>query len=118
MAKNRLNGTLKWIAALASLMGIAFLVGGKIWDTSQIATLAKTNADKDESEHKVFDERGRVNEKAIIGITKDIDSIQKDVIDVKTKIEKGLAEQATMQKALYEKQEEILWELTKKGETK
>jgi len=116
MAKHRLNGTLKWIAALASLIGIIFLVGGKIWDTSQIASMAQTNSDKDEAEHKVFDERGRVNEKAIISIIKDIDSLQKDIGEVKSQIQKGMADQAAMQKVLYEKQEEILWELTKKGD--
>ena len=97
MVKHRLNGSLKWIVALATLVGIVFLVSDRIkmWMTDEIATDLKANTAEDQHMHASLDAQVRVTEKVIIGIEKDISQTQKDV----GQIVKG---QETMNKKLDE----------------
>ena len=84
MTKHRLNGNLKWIVALASLVGITFLVSDRIktWATGEIASELKANTAEDQQVHSVLDAQARVTEKAIVGIEKDISQTQKDVSQI------------------------------------
>jgi len=74
---NKLNGNLKWIAVIVSIVGLILVLADKVWYTSRLDSILSANIAEDMKIHPV----SLSNEKEIIGVKKDVEQNTKRIAE-------------------------------------
>ena len=73
----KLNGNLKYIVIITSVVGFLFMLADKVWYTSKLDSVLSANVAEDIKVHMV----SLNNEKEIIGVKKDVEQNTKRIAE-------------------------------------
>jgi len=73
----KLNGNLKYIVIIISVVGFLFMLADKVWYTSKLDSVLSANVAEDIKVHMV----SLNNEKEIIGVKKDVEQNTKRIAE-------------------------------------
>jgi len=90
------NGGLKWTLGIIAVIGLLLTLAATVWNASQIAGAVEANC-KDDAKYHLMAE---TNKDAIIGMNKDIESIQRDIATQTIIQQKILTSQEAMLKVI------------------
>ena len=87
----KLNGNLKYIVIIISVVGFLFMLADKVWYTSKLDSILSTNVAEDVKIHPI----SLNNEKDIIGVKKDVEQNTKRIAEFITeqKVQTSLLEE-------------------------